>query len=206
MVVDKREHIIQKSLELFAEKGFEGTSIRDIATLADVNVAMVNYYFGSKEKLFESIVSHRASYMKDMLQELVNDATKTEMEKIDTIIDAYVNRLLSQPAFHRLVHQELLIAKRGVMHEQLINIFASNTLFFKQIIEQGIRKKQFRKVDAELTMASLIGTINQVLLSKSMCNILLQSKEDFNPYTDPVFKKRLIKHLQQMIHAHLTIS
>ena len=180
MVVDKREHIIQKSLELFAEKGFEGTSIRDIATLADVNVAMVNYYFGSKEKLFESIVSHRASYMKDMLQELVNDATKTEMEKIDTIIDAYVNRLLSQPAFHRLVHQELLIAKRGVMHEQLINIFASNTLFFKQIIEQGIRKKQFRKVDAELTMASLIGTINQVLLSKSMCNILLQSKEDFN--------------------------
>jgi AcrR family transcriptional regulator len=206
MVVDKREHIIQKSLELFAEKGFEGTSIRDIATLADVNVAMVNYYFGSKEKLFESIVSHRASYMKDMLQELVNDASKTEMEKIDTIIDAYVNRLLSQPAFHRLVHQELLIAKRGVMHEQLINIFASNTLFFKQIIEQGIRKKQFRKVDAELTMASLIGTINQVLLSKSMCNILLQSKVDFNPYTDPVFKKRLIKHLQQMIHAHLTIS
>jgi AcrR family transcriptional regulator len=206
MVVDKREHIIQKSLELFAEKGFEGTSIRDIATLADVNVAMVNYYFGSKEKLFESIVSHRASYMKDMLQELVNDASKTEMEKIDTIIDAYVNRLLSQPAFHRLVHQELLIAKRGLMHEQLINIFASNTLFFKQIIEQGIRKKQFRKVDAELTMASLIGTINQVLLSKSMCNILLQSKEDFNPYTDPVFKKRLIKHLQQMIHAHLTIS
>jgi AcrR family transcriptional regulator len=46
--MDKKTHIIETAIELFAEKGFEGTSIRDLATKADVNVAMINYYFGSK--------------------------------------------------------------------------------------------------------------------------------------------------------------
>ena len=49
-MTDKKEHIINHAVELFAEKGFEGTSIRDLAARAEVNVAMVNYYFGSKEK------------------------------------------------------------------------------------------------------------------------------------------------------------
>jgi AcrR family transcriptional regulator len=50
MSADKKEHIMHVAMELFAEKGFEGTSIRDLAQKADVNIAMVNYYFGSKEK------------------------------------------------------------------------------------------------------------------------------------------------------------
>ncbi len=54
--VESKERIINVSRVLFAEKGFEGTTIRDIATAADVNVASVNYYFSSKEKLFEEVL------------------------------------------------------------------------------------------------------------------------------------------------------
>ena len=43
---DKKEHIINAAIPLFAEKGFEGCSIRDLAARADVNVSMINYYFG----------------------------------------------------------------------------------------------------------------------------------------------------------------
>ncbi|MFW1406241.1 TetR/AcrR family transcriptional regulator, partial [Vibrio parahaemolyticus] len=60
--IDKRDHLINEAIELFAEKGFEGTSIRDLATRAGVNIAMVNYYFGSKEKLFEAIVAKKATH------------------------------------------------------------------------------------------------------------------------------------------------
>ncbi|HNP53387.1 MAG TPA: TetR family transcriptional regulator [Ferruginibacter sp.] len=48
---DKRQHIIENAEILFADKGFEGTSVRDIAKQAGVNLAMISYYFGSKEKL-----------------------------------------------------------------------------------------------------------------------------------------------------------
>ncbi|MES1161400.1 MAG: TetR family transcriptional regulator, partial [Bacteroidota bacterium] len=48
---DKREHILIVAEELFGENGFDGTSVRDIAHKAGVNLAMISYYFGSKEKL-----------------------------------------------------------------------------------------------------------------------------------------------------------
>ena len=48
--------------KLFAEKGFAATSTRDIAKNAGVNVSMISYYFGSKEKLFEEIQNVEATF------------------------------------------------------------------------------------------------------------------------------------------------
>lgn len=73
----------------------------------------------------------------------------------------------------------------------------------KSILEQGMKKKIFRKVDPEFTIVTMIGTINQVLLSKPMCKFLVDKGEDFDPYTDEVFKKRLVTHIKQVMHAHL---
>jgi AcrR family transcriptional regulator len=202
-MTDKKEHIINAAIELFAEKGFEGSSIRDLATRADVNVAMVNYYFGSKDKLFETIVEHRASFMRGKLDEIEADTKLSEIEKIDAIIESYVGKILSQPSFHRILHQELLMGERQAMHDNIIRIFVKNTKTLRNIIEQGIRKKIFRKVDPELTMATLIGTINQVMLSKALCIMLIDSEKSFDPYTDPAFRNRLVKHLKQVMHAYL---
>ena len=203
MITDKKEHIINNAIELFAEKGFEGSSIRDLAAKADVNVAMVNYYFGSKDKLFEAMVEYKASYMKERLEDITNDKSKTEIEKIDAVIEAYVNRIFAQHQYHRIIHQELMLQQREDFHNSIINIFNKNTILIKSIIEHGIKKKEFKKVDPELTFASILGTINQVMLSKSLCNQLMNKEKNFNPYTDETFKKRIITHLKQLIHSHL---
>lgn len=201
--MDKKEHIMHHALELFAGKGFDGTSIRDIAITAHVNIAMVNYYFGSKDKLFEAVVTYKASSIKGMLEELAGNTALSEMEKMEKIIEIYVTRFLSQPGFHRVLYQELLKSERGSLHHQIISIFSRNTQIIKSIIEQGIKKKVFKKVDPELTMASLLGTINQVMLSRPLCNMLMGKDENFDPYTDVNFRKRITRHLQQLIHAHL---
>jgi len=203
MSTDKKEHIISSAIELFAERGFEGTSIRDLAAKADVNIAMVNYYFGSKYKLFEAMVVQKASYMREKLEEIANDKSKSEIEKMDTVIEAYVNRILSQHQYHRIIHQELMLKQREEVHNSIISIFSKNTLIIKSIIEQGIKKKVFKKVDPELTFATILGTINHVMLSKGMCNLLINKDENFNPYTDESFKKRIITHLKQIIHSLL---
>ena len=59
---DKQVHIIETAEKLFALHGFAGTSIRDISREAGINVAMVSYYFGSKEKLMEAIFHHRITH------------------------------------------------------------------------------------------------------------------------------------------------
>jgi AcrR family transcriptional regulator len=205
MSIDKKEHIIDAAIELFAEKGFEGTSIRELAAKAEVNLAMVNYYFGSKDKLFEAMVEHKVSFMRGRIEDLEKDKTITELEKMDLIIEGYVERFLSQPEFHKVLQQEMLVSQREEMHNKVIGIFSQNTHNITSIIEKGIRKKIFKKVDAQLTFATLIGTINQVLMSKSMCNVLTGKDPHFNPYKDEHFKKRLINHLKQILRDHLLL-
>ena len=55
---DPRGRILSAAGREFAEKGFENTTIRDICTLASVNVAAVNYYFGEKHRLYIESVRH----------------------------------------------------------------------------------------------------------------------------------------------------
>jgi AcrR family transcriptional regulator len=202
-MTDKKEHIINKAIELFAEKGFKGTSIRDLAAKAEVNVAMVNYYFGSKEKLFEAMVELKSAYLKGVIEEVSKDNSLTEIQKLDKIIESYVNKMFSNRLFHRIIHQELMIHQSEDIQNSILNILSPNSFAIKGLIESGIRKGTFRKVDAALVIASIFGTFNQVLLSKKMCNKLLDKNPDYIPYEDPKFKKRLIEHLLDLLHIYL---
>jgi AcrR family transcriptional regulator len=206
MSIDKKEHIMDVAVTLFAEKGFEGTSIRDLAHQADVNIAMINYYFGSKEKLFVALLENKARFMREKIDAVQNDHSLTEIEKINFIIDGYVTRFLSQPAFHRVLQQELLVTNREILHQNVIELFTKNTQDVVSIIEKGIRKKIFKKVDPQLLFASIIGTINQVMLSRSMCNIILNKDPGSDPYQDPELKKRITIHIKQMVQDHLQIQ
>ena len=200
---DKRQQIIETALQLFAEKGFEGTSIRDIAEKATVNVAMVNYYFGTKEKLFEKIVEYKSSATRGLLDEILHNKDLAHIEKIEAIIDSYIEKLFTHRMFHRLVQQELILNQRENLQSAIVNNFILNVMIVKSIIESGIKEGEFKKVDIELTIATLNGTINQVLLSKKFCNRLMNKSDDYVPYEDIKFKKRVAAHLKHLMHDHL---
>ena len=193
------------AISLFATNGFEGTSVRDIASGAEVNLAMINYYFGSKEKLFEAIVDVNVTYTGNMLDELNSDTTLTSIEKVDKVIEIYVKRLFGNREFHKVLHQELMVNHRPELGEAILQVLGKNSDYIRQIVETGIKKKEFKKVDVALTVASLTGTLNAVLLSKKICRhfFLRDSQPDYIPYEDEHFKKRVTDHLKQLMHAHL---
>lgn len=58
---DTKKKILDVARVLFAEQGFEGTSVREIAKLAEVNIASLNYHFSNKENLFSEIL--KVSYL-----------------------------------------------------------------------------------------------------------------------------------------------
>ncbi len=203
MSIDKRDHIIKKAVELIAEKGFEGTSIRDLAAKADVNVAMVNYYFGSKEKLFEALVEKRALFMSQFIENVITNKSLLPIEQLDRIIEGYIIRFLADPQYHRVLQQELLITQREQMHEKIIGLIAKNAFEIIQIIKKGIKSKVFNKVDPELVFASILGTISQVLMSRALCLKIMNKPRDYDPYSDKKFQKRLTNHIQQMVHSYL---
>lgn len=57
---DRREEILQVSLHLFAERGFHGTSMRDIAREADIGEGLIYHYFASKRDLFRAIIEEHS--------------------------------------------------------------------------------------------------------------------------------------------------
>ncbi len=206
MAADKKVHIMNHAIALFAAKGVAGTSIRELAQDANVNVAMINYYFGSKEKLVEAIIEDKVTYMKDRIEEVHANNSLSEIEKIDILIVDYVSRKLAGVTFNKFLYKELMDTKSDDVHQFLTNAFAANAKNVAAIIEKGIEKKVFKAVDPMLTVASMIGTISYVMMSKSFCNKMLQKPESNEPYSDEEFKNRLIKHIQNLIHAHLLID
>jgi AcrR family transcriptional regulator len=64
--LETRARILDAAERLFAERGFEGASVRDIAQEAGVHVAQVNFHGGSKEDLFFTVVSRRAGELSDL--------------------------------------------------------------------------------------------------------------------------------------------
>ena len=190
-------------MNLFGQKGFEGTSVREIAAGADVNLAMINYYFGSKEKLFESVVEYKASYLKGVFEELVNNKSLSQIEKLDVVIDSYIDRMFQSPQFHHLLHRELSLEHRPQMKEAIAEILLRNFVSLKAIIQHGIDSGDFNPVDIELTIATLIGTINHLLLSGIMCRKILQKNKRFNPYQSKKLKERISDHLKKLLRAHL---
>lgn len=201
--MDKRESILSTAMQLFGQKGFEGTSVREIAAGADVNPAMISYYFGSKEKLFENLVEHKAGFLKGVFAELVDNTSLSQIEKLYIVIDSYVERIFLSPQFHQLLHRELSLDRRPQMKDAISNILLRNFVSVKKIMQDGVDSGEFNVVDNELTIASIIGTINHILSSEIMCRKLLHKNKDFNPFQSKKLKERISEHLKQLVRSHL---
>ena len=201
--MDKREVILSTAMKLFGQKGFEGTSVREIASGADVNPAMISYYFGSKEKLFESMVEHKAGHLKTVFAELINNQSLSQIEKLFFIIDKYVERIFQSPQFHHLMHRELSLDRRPQMKDAIIEVLLRNFISIKKIIQNGIDTGEFKSVDTELTIVTILGTINYLLSSDIMSRKILSKGKDFNPYNNKKLKERVSEHLKQLMRSHL---
>ena len=82
---EKQIHILDVAEELIAQKGYEGTSVRDISSKANINVAMISYYFGSKEKMMTYLYQYRVLKTRENFSEFA------EAHRIDNIINTIIN-------------------------------------------------------------------------------------------------------------------
>src|SRR5688572_27406219 len=106
----KRQRIIDAAGELFAERGFEATTVRDICQAADANVAAVNYYFGDKQRLYVDAVvrAHRWRMERVQLPDWSDDTPPAT--KLADFIRTFIRRVLTGPGdtWHsRLIMREI---------------------------------------------------------------------------------------------------
>jgi len=192
--------------KLFADRGFAGTSVRDIAEAAGVNLAMISYYFGSKEKLMEAMFQYRGQHMQMQLQSLLLDSSMTSMQKVERLIDEYIERLFQKQFFHKVMLREQMVnATGGPIAQQITQLKQTNQNLFKQIILEGQKKGEFKKgLDIHLLMMTLVGTVSQLIATQHFYreanNLQALSGEEFEKHS----KKKLAPYLKNLFKAILS--
>lgn len=199
---DKKTDILIAAEKLFCEYGFEGTSTRQIAAESGANMAMINYYFGSKMGVFKEIMEERLLSFKLQLNQ-IKDENSSAKEKLMKVIEKYATRILSNANFHKMMHRELSLSLRPEVFDQIKGAMGQNLIVIENIIKEGITAGDFRDVDVRMTIVSVMGTISMVTTSPN--KVSPDSTYDLDDEKDrELIKTRLIAHLQDMILTHLT--
>jgi AcrR family transcriptional regulator len=198
---DKQIQILLVAETLFAEKGFDGTSIRNIAKLAKINIAMVSYYFGSKERLLESLVFYRTKDLKIRIDQLLTESLEP-IDKINKLIEIYIHKISCNKGIYRILHFEIATKKRDININAFHDLRKSNLRSLESIIHEGQAKNVFRKdISIPLLTPTILGTFFHFHMNKEyFMNLLdLTTEEAYNNY----IQTTLTEHIQQTIKALL---
>jgi len=193
---DKQLEIIQVAEALFAEKGFDGTSIRDISAKAGVNVAMVSYYFGSKEKLLESLMLHRIADLRLQLESIVG-LEASPIEKMLKVTEVYLHKLAANCDMYKIVQQEMANGKRQINSHSFNEVRTANMDLIRKVVEEGQKQGVFQQaVKVELLPNLIVGSFMHLTTNRSYYQqILALTETSFDQYLQIDF----VKHIQQTL-------
>jgi AcrR family transcriptional regulator len=164
---EKQLEIISVAERLFSDKGFAGTSVREIAESAGINVAMISYYFNSKEKLMEAIFTERTTRMTEKLEKLLQDEKLTPFQKLEVLVDDYISKLIDKHKFYRLMYFEQMLDNNPAINSLLQQLKMRNTELISRLIADGQQKKVFRKnIDVSFMIHTMVGTIMHSFMNR----------------------------------------
>lgn len=144
-VIDTEDHsteekIIKAARKVFTQKGFAAARTRDIAEEAGINLALLNYYFRSKEKLFDMVMKENMQQMVMAMKSVLNDESLTLEGKVAAIADNYISLLSANPDLPLFVLSEIRSSPAKFASNMGIKDVMMGSHFFKQVREHGKNK------------------------------------------------------------------
>ena len=153
--ISTEERIKAAARKVFHQKGFAGTRTRDIAEEAGINHAMLNYYFRSKEKLFEMVMMETMAQFFKGVNLMLNDESTSLDEKIDLIVSNYVDLLLKEPELPTFILNEVRPNPQAFVEQNPIKEALTHSVLTRQYAEAVAR--------GEITEPNLIQAILNVI-------------------------------------------
>jgi AcrR family transcriptional regulator len=153
--------LYEHATRLFAERGFAGTSLQDIADALGITRPALYHYVKSKDEVLAKLVTEVTNGPLDELTALVGRPELDPVDMLRGVVEVLVRRRATQPERFRL-----LIRSEAELPEGLTSAYdESRRAVLKTIagvVERGIRAGQFRPVDARVAALGLLGMCNWV--------------------------------------------
>ncbi len=185
---EKQLHILVVAEELIAQKGFEGTSVRDISTKANVNVAMISYYFGSKERMMASLYQYRVQKTREHFSEFAETIKEGKPEmQMKEIIKYLTTQLFKYNYFHGFVTQELRHTDH--LKQDLLDFYKLCVQTIDDIIKKGVASGTFTFAPKpEDILVNILGSTLFTIRNKNFIELSVPFR-NYNQYMKEAEKK-----------------
>lgn len=156
---DTRAEILSAARRVFAKKGLDGASVREVASAAKVNNAMIYYHFKDKDHLYHSVLSDSFSAMTDIWSDPIFSSSAPVRQKLAVYIDRYIQFQMINADLRRIMAMEFAVSG-GSVNWICEKYFADNFERLAAIFKEGMRTGEFnKKIDPSLAVSSLLGII-----------------------------------------------
>ena len=148
--------ILDVARRRFAERGFDGVSIRDVAAAAKVNKALVFYYFQSKATLLDEVLERYYADHVAALEGPLHAEDGSPAERLHRVIDGYLDFMATHHAYARLVQQEIA---RGGNTKRIGQSLGDLLAFTRSTLEELVPEKGPRAArHLFITVSGLVNT------------------------------------------------
>ncbi|WP_010678439.1 forespore capture DNA-binding protein RefZ [Bacillus timonensis] len=150
-----KQKIIESSVFLFNTKGFDGTTVREIAKKANCNVANISYYFGNKEGLLEQLVSsYLEGYLTIVEQAYIELDNRTARECLLHAIRGIMEYQKNNRHLSRFVQREITF-DTTLIREIMTTYLTKEKYYFQAIFETGIKQQEFTLIPIPFAIMQL---------------------------------------------------
>ena len=159
---------------LFLKKGYSATTTRDIAQESQINLALLNYYFTSKRRLFEIIMFETLYDFLNKMVEVYNDEKTTIREKIELASSKYIDMIIAEPLLPTFILNELKNNPTNFLKMPTAKVIMKSQLISQY--KDGVKKGIYKKVDP----IHFITNILSLIVFPFICSPIIMKMEKLN--------------------------
>jgi len=164
--VKTKETIISSAMTLFAKDGFDGVSVDHIAHEANINKAMIYYYFKNKAKLYETVIEKLLQDIHDsILQE--SKKCKSSKEELKSFITTFAKFAKNNPYLSSLMLAELSSGGKNLPEDMFAGLKRIFSLLEK-ILKRGEEEGSFKDIMPIVIHFMIVGTINLFITTSDL--------------------------------------
>ncbi len=145
---NSRERLLETATELFAEKGYAATSVREIVERAGVSKPVLYYYFNSKEGLFYAILEWAAEVQQDILNEIF-EAPGTVKDRFIFLYRRVQEGIREYQSLYIMIHGLIFGPPQGVPEYDFASYQRHMLDAVKRIYADGVSSGEIRHIDAD---------------------------------------------------------
>jgi len=172
---DTRTAILTAARNVFARRGFAGASTREVAQIAGVNNAMIYYHFKDKVRLYRAVLAYSFAAFERIWDDPVFSSDAPSREKIRTYVEGYIRFQHANDELRRIMSMELAACSNN--YKWLADhFFVHGYEKLANLLKEGMRSGELKKMDLSLAIPSLVGMINQSFILRPLAEHVIGKK------------------------------